>query len=231
MCGRASQTKKRVPVEHRFAPYINEADLEPVYNAVPSQNLPVITSEQPDKLQSLAWGIPMVINGKNDLLSNSRQDKLLLWSYYTQLLQKGQTCLILVDGFYEWQTVQKNFKIPYRLELKDKDVFAMAGLWDKKINSKTGQEATFFSVITLDPNELIRSLHDRMPAILPPGEEMVWLQYYSKSQNYLDQIKAFPADQMTAYTISKKINTPGYNEPDILEPYTWPALPEQLNLF
>lgn len=231
MCGRASQTKKRVPANHRFAAYINEADLEPVYNAVPSQNLPAITSEQPDKLQSLTWGIPLLINGKNDLLSNSRQDKLLNWSYYEQLLQKGQTCLILADGFYEWQTVQKNYKIPYRLELKDKDVFAMAGLWDKKINPKTGQEAYFFSVITLDPNEIISPIYNRMPAILPPGEEMAWLQYHPNSREYVELIKAYPAEKMAAYTISKKINTPSYNQPDILEPYNWPRLPEQLNLF
>ncbi|MDQ3291797.1 MAG: SOS response-associated peptidase [Bacteroidota bacterium] len=228
MCGRASQTKKKVNKEHRFAPQINEANLEPVYNVVPSQNLPVITSKAPDILQSFTWGIPTTIEGEQFYLSNSNLRKLATWGYYLDLFKKGQTCLVLIDGFYEWETVAKGGKIPYRIQLKNQDVFAVAGLWDKVEDPKTGEPRNFFSMVTLDPNELISSIHSRMPAILPAGLEKNWLQFHSQVQEYTAQIKPFPAYEMEAYTISKKIDIPGYNRPDILEPYTWP---KQLSLF
>src|SRR5262249_35048590 len=83
-------------------------------------------------------------------------------------------CLIVADGFYEWQKLQgSKQKQPYHITLKDGNPFAFAGLYahwakgEKPIDSCT--------ILTTDANEMMRPLHDRMPVILDPGSFDKWL--------------------------------------------------------
>src|SRR5688572_11897030 len=99
MCGRATQTKKRVPANHRFAQQVNEAELEPNYNMGPGQQVAVITSEQPEHLQYLTWGWHILVQNHSKLLVNAKADSLLERKTYRPLLENGQTCLLLADSF------------------------------------------------------------------------------------------------------------------------------------
>jgi putative SOS response-associated peptidase YedK len=99
--------------------------------------------------------------------------------------------------------------------MKDRAPFALAGIWKEITNAKTGELLDAYLVITSAPNELMAQLHDRMPLIIDPADYDRWL---SADAPPLDLLKPYPAERMTAYEISTKINKPGYDAADILDP-------------
>ena len=82
-------------------------------------------------------------------------------------------CLVPADGFWEWETIGKK-KIPWKFSCSDSEDFCMAGLWEAW-DSPEGILETF-TIITTSPNELVRSVHDRMPVILTPEAGEAWLE-------------------------------------------------------
>jgi putative SOS response-associated peptidase YedK len=231
MCGRATQTKKRVPANHRFAQQVNEAGLEPNYNIGPGQEVAVITSEQPDHVQYLTWGWQVMVQHHPKLLVNAKADSLLERKSYKPLLEAGQTCLVLADSFYEWKPLSKSNRIPYRILLQDNDLFAIAGLYKNVVDPETGEETKHFTVITTEANKLVSSIHERMPVILPKGTEMDWLKMHRNPEEYLQMLKPLDPGLMQAYTVSKDVGKISNNSPDLIKPFQYPTQPEQLNLF
>src|SRR5688572_15272214 len=134
MCGRATQTKKRVPANHRFAQQVNEAEPEPNYNIGPGQQVAVITSEQPEHLQYLTWGWQIHVQQHSKLLINARADTLLERKTFAPLLEAGQTCFMLVDSYYEWSTTSSVNRHPYRILLQNNDLFGIAGLYKRVVD-------------------------------------------------------------------------------------------------
>lgn len=231
MCGRMTQTKKRLPAQHRFAQQVNAADLAPSYNIAPGQPVAVITREAPDRLQLLTWGFPAIIHNRSQLLINARAATLLEKPTYRPLLESGKTCLILADSFYEWKNVSKKKRIPYRFLLKNDDLFAIAGLYKEVVNQETGEVETYFTLITTEPNQIMAGIHDRMPAILPPGSEKEWLRPQTNPEQYLQLLQPLSTDLMQTYPVSTEVNNAANNHPELINPITYPNEPEQLNLF
>lgn len=231
MCGRMTQTKKRVPAQHRFAQQINTANLTPGYNIAPGQPVAVITREAPERLQLLTWGFPAIIQNRHQLLINARAATLLERPTYRPLLEAGQTCLILADSFYEWKNISKKKRIPYRFLLQDEDLFAIAGLYKDVVNRVTGEVETHFTLITMEPNQIMAGIHDRMPAILAPGSEMDWLRPQSNPEHYLPLLQPIATDLMQTYPVSTEVNNAANNFPELILPASYPTEPEQLNLF
>ena len=86
---------------------------------------------------------------------------------------RQRRCLVLADSFFEWQTHGRR-KIPWRFERPDGEGFCMAGLWDQW-NSPDGPLETF-TILTTSPNQLVGSVHDRMPVLLSPDQSEHWLR-------------------------------------------------------
>jgi putative SOS response-associated peptidase YedK len=86
--------------------------------------------------------------------------------------KKGQRCLVVTDGFYEWKKPEKQ---PYAVGMADKSHLVMAGLWDEWTDKKTGERIKSCTIITCSPNALIDTLHDRMPVILAEEDWAKWL--------------------------------------------------------
>lgn len=231
MCGRMTQTKKRVPAQHRLAKPVNTAQLTPSYNIAPGQPVAVITREAPDQVQFLTWGLAAIIQNRSQLLINARAATLLERPTYRPLLEAGQTCLILADGFYEWKNISKKKRIPYRFLLQNDDLFAIAGLYKDEADRETGEVKRHFTLITTEPNQLLTGIHDRMPAILPAGAETDWLQLQRNPQHYLPMLQPFNTDLMRAYPVSTEVNNAAHNTPELIQPVEYPAEPEQLPLF
>lgn len=231
MCGRMTQTKKRVPEKHRLARPVNAAPLTPSYNIAPAQSVAVITREEPERLQFFTWGLPAMVQNRSQLLINARAATLLERPTYRPLLEAGQTCLILADGFYEWKNISKKKRIPYRFLLHDEDLFTIAGLYKNVVDRETGEVQPHFTLITTEPNQLMTGIHDRMPAILPVGAERNWLQPPSNPEHYLQLLQPFNTDLMRAYAVSTEVNNAAHNYPELIQPVDYPAEPEQLPLF
>lgn len=81
----------------------------------------------------------------------------------------------------------------------------------------SGQRIPTFTIITTGPNELIRNIHDRMPAILHPNDESLWLDMTQPTDKILELLRPYPVSEMEAYQVSANVNNPRYDHPDIIQ--------------
>jgi putative SOS response-associated peptidase YedK len=132
---------------------------------------------------------------------------------------KYKRCLILADGFYEWKTNPgKKTKIPYFIHMQDRKPFAFAGLWDSW-ESADGSSIKTCTIITTEPNDLMATIHNRMPVILHPRDYANWLEASPQTpEKLIPLIKPFPPDTMSAYPVSTLVNKPGNDSPELVVP-------------
>jgi len=123
-------------------------------------------------------------------------------------------CLILADGFYEWKG-RRGSKQPYRITRPDDQPFAFAGVWEQ-YEEPSGDTRETVTIITTDANEVVADVHDRMPVILEESDEETWLTASDEEmlQGVLDP---YPADQMRAYPVSKKVNNPANDSTEVIK--------------
>ena len=125
-------------------------------------------------------------------------------------------CILPVDGFYEWEAIKgQRAKQPYAIAMKDGSPFVIAGLWENWKDPASGEWIRTFAVITTDANELVSEIHDRMPAILAPGDYTRWL---SDEPDPRELMRPFPAGLMRMWPISTRVNKPENDDPSIIEP-------------
>jgi putative SOS response-associated peptidase YedK len=130
---------------------------------------------------------------------------------------RERRCLILADGFYEWQR-QDRRKQPYYIRLGDGRPFAFAGLWERW-TPQDGQPIDSCTIITTVANDLIRPLHVRMPVILAPENYDLWLDPSLHDVERLQPLlRPYPAQEMTAFPVSTRVNNPANDTPDCIEP-------------
>lgn len=216
MCGRYTIVTSAEAVESRFGVHMEKSSFRQTYNAAPTQLLPVISNQSPDELQYFQWGlIPFWAKDASigNKLINARAETLTEKPSFRKSLEKKR-CLVISDGFYEWKREGKT-KQPYRITLKDEGLFALAGLWDIWRNEH-GKTIRSFSIITTAPNELMKSIHDRMPVILSLSHEQEWLQPDVKVTDLLPLLQPYDAGQMRAYPVSTAVNSPANNQETLI---------------
>jgi putative SOS response-associated peptidase YedK len=118
---------------------------------------------------------------------------------------KTRRCLIPADAFYEWQKIGAKTRQPFDIGMKDGSPYAFAGLWERWRDPATKEPLETFAVITTDPNELLQPLHDRMPVILEPKDYDRWLQPGDPAHPPIDLLRAFQAEQMTAWRVDPRV--------------------------
>ena len=188
------------------------------YNVAPTHSvLSVINDGTKNRLGYLRWGlIPSwakdekigykMINARSETIA----EKVSFKNAY-----KNKRCLILADSFYEWKKTPER-KIPMRIKLKNNAPFGMAGLWESW-KSPNGMVHSC-TVITTTPNELMTSIHDRMPVILRPEDEEIWLDSSIHDTEYLKQfLKPIDSQHMEAFEVSSNVNSPKNNAPHLIE--------------
>ena len=188
MCGRFSNFSPLEALRERFRADPPDEPVYPRYNAAPGQRLIVIPMDDPKKMHLYKWGLiphwakdPKIGNS----LINARSETLQQKPAFRGSLHKGR-CLVLADGFYEWKSTAGR-KIPYRVELKNKEPFAMAGLCSTWKDS-TGKKIDTFTIITTSANTIVETIHDRMPVIFTFEQEMKWINplfEFNKASQYL----------------------------------------------
>ena len=146
---------------------------------------------------------------------NARAETLTEKPTYRRTFEKRR-CLVLADSFYEWQKTSSG-KVPMRIMLKSGEPFAFAGLWESWKDPE-GEWLKTFTIITGKPNDVVAPIHDRMPMILLPENESVWLDNNAGEEVWKDLLKPYPSELMTAYPVSKRVNTPANDDPGLLQP-------------
>jgi putative SOS response-associated peptidase YedK len=107
-------------------------------------------------------------------------------------------------------------KVPYRIAFKTEEPFAFAGIWST-VHDAQGKAQHRFAIITTAANALVAEIHNHMPVILQERDEADWLNPKLPLENAQAMLIPFPADRMTAYEVSTKVNTPAHNTPAVIE--------------
>ena len=189
----------------------------PRYNIAPTQRAAVVAPGSLGKaeLRQMRWGyIPFWAKDESigSSLINARSETAGTKPAFRHAARR-QRCLVLADGFYEWQRIGAR-KQPVHIRMKDREPFAMAGLWDRWVND--GGEIQTFTILTCEPNELLRSVHNRMPVILNMDCCRKWLG----DASFEEQVKLcapFQAEKMEWVPVSTIVNTPREDSPRCLE--------------
>ena len=242
MCGRYTLFTPAADLETRF-----DADfdgVEPSYNCAPGQDLPVIADGAPGRATRMEWGLtPSWADESFDLI-NARAETVREKRSFADAFERRR-CLVPADGFYEWVDGGGpdgdrggSGKTPYRVAFGDDRPFAMAGLYERwkppePETTQTGLDAfgggsgagsadddagpvETFTVVTTEPNGLVADLHHRMAVILDPAEEETWLRGDPDEAAAL--LDPYPADELTAYPVSTRVNSPAVDAPELIEP-------------
>ncbi|MBI4504596.1 MAG: SOS response-associated peptidase, partial [Chloroflexi bacterium] len=173
----------------------------PRYNIAPSQ--PVLTIVA-DGAEVMRWGlIPGWAKDPSigDRMINARAETVAEKPSFRHALRRKR-CVVLADGFYEWRKDATGRKLPFCIALEDEAPFAFAGLWDAWRDLE-GQVIRSCTIITTTPNALMASIHDRMPVILLPEAEALWLdQRVDDPARVLPLLAPYPAEHMRAWEVS-----------------------------
>ena len=221
MCGRFTLTANPAEIQDTFSDFNFPAQFAPRFNIAPTQ--PVLAIPNDDKLTAdfFVWGlIPMWAKDPSigNRLINARGETLAEKPSFRGSY-RHKRCLILADGFYEWKSLAgKKSKTPYFIHMQNRKPFALAGLWDHW-ESPDGSSIKTCTIITTTPNELMASIHDRMPVIIHPRDYKKWLDSAPQTpENLQPLIKPYPAEAMSAYAVSTMVNKPAYDAPELVVP-------------
>ncbi|NIK75705.1 putative SOS response-associated peptidase YedK [Paenibacillus castaneae] len=231
MCGRYTLT---VTLEELMVRYMIEETTvpfhRPKYNVAPSQQvLAIINDGQSNRLGELKWGLipPWADDPKIGFqMLNARSETAASKPAFQNPLRRKR-CIIPADGFYEWKTTA-NGKQPMRIVLKSRALFSLAGLYESWI-SPEGSKINSCTILTTTPNELIAPIHDRMPVILRPEDEQLWL---NRSVTEIDALspllRPYHADELDAYAVSPAVGSVRNDDCSLIDSYT---TDEQLELW
>jgi putative SOS response-associated peptidase YedK len=229
MCGRFTIFADPERLAERFQASLPADGLQPRYNAAPTQHLPVILNEGPPAIQLLQWGlIPFWAKDPSigSRMINARSETLVEKPAFRAAFKKRR-CLVLADGFYEWlrstpeatgRSGQKTAagKQPMRITLASGEPFAMAGLWETW-DAPDGSTLRTFTIVTGEPNELVAPIHNRMPAILLPEHESIWLDNAAEPAIWQDILRPYPAERMATYPVSRRVNFVGNDDAGLVK--------------
>lgn len=242
MCFHLSLTSKSAHIEERSNAEFVNSDVkndfdQPHYhlNGFAHPNIAICTQELPDKILPSIWGIAPKHTNPEQLDSyykkasryggglNARSEKLDSHFIY-KTLYKTQRCLIWANAFFEPHHV-KSKSYPYLIRRKDKDLFALAGIYTRFKNG-----LMTCAILTKDAMPYLAEIHNqkkRQPVILSPEYENEWLNNALDEDHILGCIAAnYDEGLLESYPVHKKLqqSTVNSNVPDIIEPFHYPEL-------
>jgi len=221
MCNRVRADFEFRETKIRWNLFNDLPDFKPSNNIAPDRGdiLTVVKSDAGNMGRLMYW--PLIPSFAKTMkleysTSNATAERLQQSAVYKRLVNKRR-CLIPINGFYEWRGA-KPPKTPFYVYLKNEEPFGLAGLWDtwKKPDGGVLKSST---IITTEPNELMRTIYRRMPVILHREDEVKWLDCSANSFDKVQSLlKPFPAELVAAQEVSKRINKPKYDAPDCYAP-------------
>lgn len=223
MCGRFTLHHSTQEVAERFAAQQVLFPLENRYNIAPGQAIPVIANSTlagARWMEAMKWGlVPFWAKDAEigNRLINARAETIAEKPAYKQAL-KRRRCILPSDGFYEWQAQSSGPRLPYHIRLRDGELFGFAGLWEEWEAPDSSPLRTC-TLITVEPNELMAPIHNRMPAILRREDEDAWLDSELKdTDSIVALLKSYPAKSMEAFPVSRRVNAPQNDDELNIEP-------------
>lgn len=221
MCGRFTIISDPIEYQMEFDIQLNKDNWKPRYNVSPTQSIPTVNNADKRTIETMQWGIVPAWSSadkKQIQIINVRSETILEKMFFRRLMQQGQRCLILSDGFYEWQAFDKKGqpKIPYYFHLKNRKPFAFAGIWDPR-EMPDNQTLKTCAIMTCAPNSLVGAIHNRMPVILDSGSSWEWLDNKPLAQ-LLPLLKPYDESKMVSFPVNPFVNNPNTDIPECVLP-------------
>lgn len=213
MCGRYSQKYDGRKLVVRYHIANRDFEWSPNRNISPSQSSPVVLIQggRPH-LKIMRWGLipPWAKDAKiGSKCFNARAETVAEKPTFRGSFN-SRRCLVPADAFYEWQAREGRKKLPYRISMRGEEIFSLAGLWSRW-EPPDGDPIETYTILTTEPNELLKPIHDRMPVILAREAEMAWADPSNLDPDFLRFLmRPFPAGRMEA--------EPDVDPIDLIEP-------------
>ncbi len=227
MCGRFTLRSSAKAIADQFQ-LTFLPDLQPRYNIAPTQSIAVVRvapgaagsqAAANCELAMLHWGlIPSWAKDRKISYStiNARAETVDSKPAFRQAYQ-NRRCLVLCDGYYEWQKTGDKTKQPYYIHRRDDQPFAFAGLWEHW--QQGAEQLQSCTIIVTEANATLKSIHDRMPVILDPADYDLWLDPESKGKPQLRELlRPLASDNLKAYPVSTVVNSPKNDLPQCIAP-------------
>ena len=189
------------------------------YNASPTQLLPVITSSTPEGLSTFYWGTaPGWAKNKNvsEKLINLRAEDFPERPSLIRTLRSHRG-IVPADGFYGWKKVGKKTSIPYRFVFKSHSLLSFAALWEE-FEDTDGTQIQTFTIITTPADRVVSPIQERMPVILNPQTEKIWLDKNAGDERLNRIISSPDTAEMNYYPVSPRISQKDIDVPSLIVP-------------
>ncbi len=217
MCSRYSFTSPPEAVRSYFGAFVRE-EFPPRYNIAPTQPVHIVRNNVRGvrELELVRWGlIPSWVKDPREFstLINARSETAAEKPSFRASM-RHRRCLVPTDGFYEW-TGEKGHKQPHLIRPRGGGLMAMAGIWDHWIGAD-GSEIETMAILTVAANRTMTPIHDRMPAIIAPGQFDLWLDVSSGTSTIATAMLApAPDDLLEVVTVSPRLNNPRNEGPEL----------------
>jgi putative SOS response-associated peptidase YedK len=216
MCGRFSLVGPG-NLHYRFATQNELPELPPRANIAPSQQVVIVTNQR--ELQLVRWGL--LPHWAKDARFAGKTINARAESVATKPSYRGpfryRRCLIPATGFYEWLSRPEG-KVPYHFGLKSGEIFGMAALYERWSDGE-GHEVRSCTIVTTEANELVAPVHHRMPVIIPPEDEAMWLDpEVTDPECVRPLLRPYLAREMEAHPVSTALNRPANDSEEVLRP-------------
>jgi putative SOS response-associated peptidase YedK len=228
MCGRYVSVSSPTILAERFkVEEVRVTETEQNFNVTPRADVPVVAESKGTRtLDLVRWGL--VPSWAKDLsigdrLINARGDKVASSNAYKRAFARRR-CIIPADGFYEWERIEgKKQKQPWFIRRRDGEPLAFAGLWEiwhdpNEPDQEHAPRIRSCVIITTDPNDVLRPIHDRMPVVLPENAWDEWLDAENHDTERLQRLLVpAPPAEFEAWPVTTLVNKPANNGPELLE--------------
>jgi putative SOS response-associated peptidase YedK len=224
MCGRFTRTAASKETLADLLHLSDPPGLLPLFNIAPTQPVAAVRTNPESakrELVELRWGlIPFWADDPKIgyRLINARAESAATKPSFRSAF-KARRCLVVADGYYEWQKLDAKKKQPFYIHMKGGKLFAFAGLWDRW-SPHDGQAVESCTILTTDANELNRPIHNRMPVIVDPADFGKWLDPAERPDVLQELLRPYPSESMEAYPISTFVNNPRNQGPECVKPLT-----------
>jgi putative SOS response-associated peptidase YedK len=219
MCGRFANVEPIDKLVREFL--VDDVETSPrvSYNIPPgSRIMAVMKSGGRRALVDYQWGlVPSWAKDKNigNKMINARAETVFEKPSFRGAA-KSRRCILPASGFFEWKKDGK-LKIPQYIRFRAGNSMGFAGLYEIW-KAPDGVELKTCTIITTEANDLMAAIHNRMPAILSPDTQAVWLDMESPLDEIRSLLRPYPSDDMEFYAVSAIMNSPVNDSPQCIEP-------------
>jgi putative SOS response-associated peptidase YedK len=223
VCGRYTlATPNPAEVRARF-PIGESVEVRRRYNVAPSDEVLAVTTDREGNPRGelLRWGLVPTWAKTPDTglkMINARVETVAQRAAFRRSFERYR-CLIIADGFYEWQRQPAGPKQAFHITRTDGGLFAFAGLWsiwhDDENEGRTLRTCT---ILTTAASSAIAPLHDRMPVILARGAESAWLEHSQPPDRLRELLVGLTPSDTALRQVGSAVNDARYDGPACLEP-------------